>query len=192
MQQALGGGYHVYENALNGRTTVFEDPIEEGRCGKTGFSTILEVNAPLDLVIVMLGCNDCKQRFLKSPWDIAWGIDLLIQYIRRTPCGVDGQPPEILIAAPIRFGSTWDQTILGTVFGPRSTEICEQLPDTYRYVTEKNRCHFLDAGHYAAPGVDCVHLTEEGHRKLGEAFTRKSKEIILGRKETVGNGAIQG
>jgi hypothetical protein len=47
MQGILGEDFHVYENALNGRTTVFEDPIEEGRCGKTGFSSILEANAPL-------------------------------------------------------------------------------------------------------------------------------------------------
>ena len=81
MQKELGSDFHVYENALNGRTTVFDDPIEEGRCGKSTLETALLMNAPLDLVILMLGTNDTKPRFNVSAWDIGWGMDLLIQYV---------------------------------------------------------------------------------------------------------------
>ena len=178
MQALLGAGYHVYEDALNGRTTVFDDPIEEGRCGKDGFITSLESASPLDLVIIMLGCNDTKIRFNKEPWDIAWGIDLLIQYVKRTSCGRDGKPPVILISTPANMGTLWEKTILGTVFDNTSTEKIKKLAKPYAFVAAKNGCEFIDAGNMVEASTDCVHLDPEGHRTLGEALTAKVKKLI--------------
>jgi len=178
MKNILGEGYHVYEDALNGRTTVFDDPIEEGRCGKEGFATALESNAPLDLVIIMLGCNDAKLRFNKEPWDIAWGVDLLIQYVKRANCGRGGKPPKILVATPVHMGTEWGKTILGTVFDMSSTEKIKSLAGPYRFIAERNGCEFIDAGNMAKASTDCVHLEPEGHRILGEVFAKKAKEIL--------------
>jgi len=160
MQNILGVEYHVYENVLNGRTTVFDDYIEEGRCGKEGFPIVLESNAPLDLVIIMLGTNDVKLRFKLEPWDIGWGMDLLIKYVKKANCGRNGNTPKILVAAPIVLGDCWDKTILGTVFD------------------KSCNCEFLDAGLYAKPSIDCVHMEPEEHKKLGEAFAQKVREIL--------------
>ncbi len=75
VQENLKDEVHIYENGLNGRTTVFHDDVELGRNGRVGFDTVLDMNAPLDLVIIMLGTNDCKQRFSNHPaWDVALGI----------------------------------------------------------------------------------------------------------------------
>lgn len=178
MQRNLGEDYHIYEDALNGRTTVFEDPIEEGRCGKTGFSVALESNAPLDLIIIMLGCNDVKLRFNKQPWDIAWGIDLLIQYIKKSGCGYDGKMPKVLIAAPPHFGTEWSETILGTVFDENSGAKVKKLAEPYKFIADKNGCEFVDVGTLAEPGIDCIHLLPEGHRALGQAFAKKVLEIL--------------
>lgn len=178
MQKLLGENYHVYEDALNGRTTVFEDPIEEGRCGKDGFAAALESNAPLDLIIIMLGCNDVKLRFNKEPWDIAWGVDLLIQYIRRANCGRDGNMPKVLIVAPPHFGNNWSQTRLGTVFDESCGEKLKKLAGPYKYVAEKNDCEFLDVGTLVEPGADCVHLTKEAHKTLGSVFAQKVFKIL--------------
>lgn len=178
MQNILGCGFHIYENALNGRTTVFEDPIEEGRCGKTGFAVALESNSPLDLVIIMLGCNDVKPRFNKQPWDIAWGVDLLIQYIKKSGCGRDSSMPRVLIAAPPHFGVEWDKTILRTVFDENSCEKIRNLAKPYKFVADKNGCAFINVGTLAKPGIDCVHLSPEGHKALGQAFAKKVLEII--------------
>ena len=177
-QRELGPDFHVVENALNGRTTVFEDPIEEGRCGKIGFTTVLETCAPLDLVILMLGCNDCKDRFMKSAWDIAWGMELLVQYVRRAACGVNGASPEILIVPPVELGTKWDQHIHGTVFNMRSTEISRQLPETYKYIAERCGCHFFDPNPYATAGADCVHISPEDHKKLGLAIAAEVRKIL--------------
>ncbi len=178
MQNKLGDDYHIYENALNGRTTVFDDPIEEGRCGKERFEITLEQNSPLDLVIIMLGTNDVKLRFNLTPWDIAWGMDLLVKYVKRYPSGKSGKIPEILIASPIVLGDTWEKTILGSVFDSTSTEKSKQLFTLYSKIAESHKCHVFNAADYAEPGTDCVHLTEDGHRSLAQAFSKKVKEIL--------------
>jgi lysophospholipase L1-like esterase len=178
LQRMLGENYLLYENGMNGRTTVFEDPIEENRCGKTVLPVILECCAPLDLVIIMLGTNDCKNRFSLEPWDIAWGMDLLVQYVLRVGCGRDGETPKILIVSPPRMGSDWNKTILGTVFGPVAERRCEQLPLVYEKIAQKNGVFFMDAGKYTEPGADCVHLSPMSHQKLAEAFAVKIQEIF--------------
>lgn len=178
MQNILGDDYHIYEDALNGRTTVFEDPIEEGRCGKEGFPVALESNAPIDLIILMLGCNDVKLRFNKAPWDIAWGLDLLIQYIKKANCGRDSKMPKVLIAAPPHFGTEWNNTRLGTVFNESCGEKIKQLAKPYQFVSQKNGCEFIDVGSLVTPGKDCVHLTQEGHQTLGKTFAKRVMEIL--------------
>ena len=174
MQRILGEEYHVMENALNGRTTVFEDPIEENRCGKVGFSVVLETAAPLDLVIIMLGTNDCKDRFYKRASDIALGMDLLVQYVKQGSYG----NPQILIASPIHLGSDWDPRGHGLVFSDRSTQVSKELAPLYEWVAQYRGCHYMDAAPYAKAVDDSVHTSPEGHAALGKAFAQKVLEIL--------------
>ena len=68
LQFTLGDEYHVIEEGLNGRTTVWDEPIEgEYKNGKTYLVSCLESHKPLDLVIIMLGTNDLKKRFSVTP-----------------------------------------------------------------------------------------------------------------------------
>src|SRR5262245_57049020 len=55
---AMGLDVHVIEDCLNGRRTVWDDPFKAGRNGLEGLGQRIEVNSPLDLVILMLGTND--------------------------------------------------------------------------------------------------------------------------------------
>jgi lysophospholipase L1-like esterase len=178
LQRLLGKDYHVYENGMNGRTTVFEDPVEEHRCGKAALPVALEVCAPLDLVIIMLGTNDCKNRFSLEPWDIGWGMDLLIQYVKKSCCGRENEVPKILVVAPPKMGTNWKQTILGTVFGPEANRRAAELPEIYKTIALQSGAYFLDAALYTEPGGDCVHFGTESHEKLAAALEKKIREII--------------
>ena len=55
LQQALGEGWTVIEEGLNGRTTVWDDPIEGYKNGKQYLAPCLQSHRPLDLVIIMQG-----------------------------------------------------------------------------------------------------------------------------------------
>ncbi len=178
MQQLLGPGFHVYENALNGRTTVFEDPIEEGRNGRANFEVTLMQNAPLDLVILMLGTNDTKIRFLKQPWDIAWGLDLLVDYIQKSHAGRDAGTPQILIAAPIHITDDWGKSLHDTVFDQTSIAKSKQLAACYEFVAKLRGCAFIDAAQFAAASGDGVHMTAAEHQKLGQAMADRVRAML--------------
>jgi len=178
MQNLLGPQYHVYENALNGRTTVFEDPIEEGRNGRANFEVTLMQNAELDLVILMLGTNDTKIRFQKQPWDIAWGLDLLINYIQKAQVGRGGGIPKILVAAPIHINSNWGTSLHYTVFDRESIEKSKQLAACYEFVAKRRGCAFIDSSSFAEASGDGIHMTAGQHRKLGQAMAGRVRELI--------------
>ena len=176
--EGVRDGFHTYENAVNGRTTVYEDPIEEGRNGRVNFEVALMQVMPVDLVILMLGVNDTKTRFLKEPWDIAWGMDLLVQIVKRSGAGPEGQAPKTLIVSPVPMNSDWGKSIHGTMFSERSVQVCSQLPACYARIAQLEQVAYLDAGLFACAVEDGVHMSPKGHRLLGVAMAQKVKELI--------------
>lgn len=100
LQIELGPTYYVIEEGLNGRTTVWDDPIEEHKNGKTYLYPCLESHKPLDLVVLMLGTNDLKTRFWLSTLDIVSGIARLVEIIQSSRSGVQETSPKILLLAP--------------------------------------------------------------------------------------------
>ena len=54
LRAALGPGFEVIEEGLNGRTTLWDDPFEPGRRGLDYLLPCLRSHRPLDLVVVML------------------------------------------------------------------------------------------------------------------------------------------
>jgi lysophospholipase L1-like esterase len=67
LRRELGDGYWIVEEGLNGRTTVWDDPLEPFRSGKELLVPCLMTHEPIDLVIVMLGTNDLRSRYLLNP-----------------------------------------------------------------------------------------------------------------------------
>src|SRR5262245_33726268 len=63
LQDELGPDYWIVEEGLNGRTTTRDDEAAPDRNGLTLLLPVLEAHHPLDLVVVMLGTNDLKERF---------------------------------------------------------------------------------------------------------------------------------
>ena len=54
LNEKLGyGKYHIEEEGLCGRTTVFDDPLRDGRRGTELLSVILETHKPVDVVVLM-------------------------------------------------------------------------------------------------------------------------------------------
>ena len=88
----------IIEEGLPGRTTVFEDPILPGRKGSDYFYPCLWSHAPLDMLLLMLGTNDCKMRFGASAKNIASGIEALVRMAISTP--VWTATPKVLLISP--------------------------------------------------------------------------------------------
>nr|MCR5842548.1 lipolytic enzyme, G-D-S-L [Oscillospiraceae bacterium] len=78
LQRALGSEYHVLEEGLGGRTSVFVDPLHESMDGISCIYPILMSHEPVDLLIIMLGTNDTKERFGANAPAIAIGMERLL------------------------------------------------------------------------------------------------------------------
>lgn len=183
LAKKLGEMYHVVEAGLNSRTTVIDDDLEEDRNGLSAVSMVIEMNWPLDLIILMLGTNDMKERYHFEAAEIAEGARALIQRIRKLH--QEKHPewmPEILLVSPILIGEGIRDGVSGfseSFGGKRSYEISRKLAPLYRNVAEEEGCLFFDAAAVAAVGKkDSLHLEEEGHSALAEALAGKVIEIF--------------
>ncbi len=81
LQKKLGTNDRIIEEGLCGRTTVFSDELREGRRGLDTIGILLESHAPVDLLILMLGTNDCKTRYNASAGTIAKGLEQVIKVL---------------------------------------------------------------------------------------------------------------
>ena len=103
LRRLLGEGWEVLEEGMNGRTTVFDNPMSPGRNGSAYLLTCLETHKPLDLVILMLGTNDLR---FTDAWGAAEGAAALVKSIRlynhmEESTHIFPGKPRILLIAPI-------------------------------------------------------------------------------------------
>ena len=103
LQELLGEAYLVMEEGLSGRTTCFEDPIHEGLSGLQYITPCLKSHEPVDLLVIMLGTNDTKERFSANAACIAIGMARLVKKAMATECW-GGRKPNILVVAPPHIG----------------------------------------------------------------------------------------
>src|SRR5262249_19027184 len=116
LRQALGSEYEVIEEGLPGRTTVFDDPLEEYKRGKDYLLPCLRSHAPLDLVLILLGTNDLQTLYAASALDSALGCDALLTVVQRSEAGPGGVVPEALLIAPPPVKAVpepWDEAFAG-------------------------------------------------------------------------------
>jgi lysophospholipase L1-like esterase len=175
MQLELGPAWRVIEEGLNGRTTVFDDPIEPDRRGSDYLPPCLRSHAPLDLLIIALGCNDLKQRFSASAGDIANGAERLIQMARAEPVGPRGAPPAIILVAPPPLGrlSEFAEMFTG------GTEKSKLLAARYRDVAERNGVGFVDASEFVVcSDRDGIHFEADQHAILGRAMAAAARMVL--------------
>jgi len=176
LQEQLGPSYQVIAEGLNGRTTVFDDPIDGAhKNGRTYLLPCLETHAPLDAVIIMLGTNDLQSRFNLAPHDIAAGAGQLARMVSPEVRGQDGLSPRVLLVSPPRVGPL---SLFGEVFAGAS-EKSEHLSRHYRTVAETLKCAFLDAAaHVRASSTDGIHLDAAEQRALGHAITAEVHRLL--------------
>ncbi len=175
MQRELGADYRVIEEGLNGRTTVFDDPIEPDRRGADYLPPCLRSHAPLDLLILALGCNDMKKRFSASPGDIANGAERLIRIARAEEVGSGGASPRILLVAPPPMARLTGFAEMFEGAGEKSRVLAQR----YRDVAERQNVGFVDAGQLiACSDLDGIHFEAESHAILGQAMAEAARMVL--------------
>ena len=172
---ALGGDYHVIEEGLCGRTTVWDDPLEEYRNGYDYLIPCLESHKPLDLVILALGVNDLKMRFSLSAFDISEGVGVLARVIQKSDAGPANGTPQILLLAPPPLGKL---SAYAEMFAGAEAK-SQKLSGHYTRVAAELRCSFFDTATVIVPSdLDGVHYEKSEHAILGQAMANCVKEML--------------
>ena len=175
LRRELGEGYEVIEEGFSGRTTVWDDPIEQHKNGKTYLHPCLGTHQPLDLVILMLGTNDLKMRFSLPACDIAAGAGVLVDVVQTSGAGPgDGSPKVLLIGPPaVKETEQFGEMLKG------AEAKSEKFPQCFEAVAAQYGCAFLDSRKHVVPSeTDGVHLEKSGHEKLGRAAAELVKSIL--------------
>lgn len=170
-QDIMAGKAEILSEGLNGRMTCFDEEGMAFRNGLTYIEPCIRTHLPLDMVCVMLGSNDLKIPG-QTAETIAEGAARVLEKARDVN---RSKYPEntcryVLMAPILVSGRLAD--------GPFGWEFCADAPEISKgfrqaFADEAQRRGFLyfDASRCAEPGViDGLHLDEENHRRLGEAF----------------------
>ena len=177
LQEKLGQNYHVIEEGLSGRTTAFDDPDWEGRNGIKFLPFILETHSPIDLMIIMLGVNDIKERFNLTAKSISEGLRKLLDIcITFNP-----KIKDILVISPANIRMTKEHEYYETFKSATEKskflakyyqEVCLGL-NSENQVVGDTKVHFLDANDFITTSeLDGVHLNEEMHNKLANILSK--------------------
>ena len=179
LRSALGTDFLVAEEGLNGRTTVFPDPIEEGKAAIDYIYPCLRSHQDVDLLIIMLGTNDAKERFSVNAFNIAAGMDRLVKKAMDTECWGEKQPNILVISPPAILEGVEEGPLRGTM-GKGCVEKSRRLAYEYKLICDQRGVHFLDADAIGCEfnTVDCMHLTRKGHAMLANALTKLVPELL--------------
>ena len=177
LQQSLGEDYLVIEEGLSGRTTCFDDPIQEGLTGLDYIVPCLKSHQPVDLLIIMLGTNDCKERFRASAYCIGIGLARLVKKAMDTDCW-GGKKPNILVVAPPSIGEGMTGTPVVASMGFDAPEKSRQLSHYYQLQCDSLGCRFLDGEGCELNQIDYMHLTKQGHARLAERFAEIVPQLL--------------
>lgn len=173
LQKLLGEGYYVVEEGLNGRTTAFGDDIEPYRKGLDYILPCVMSHSPVDLIIIMLGTNDIKERYHVCAEEIGYGMEEVVMKITGY-FQFREQKPQIMIVAPVPIGNTDSAE-----FTAQSIEKSRRLAPIYQELAERFGCHFLNAADYVKGlGCDKIHYDPQHHAALCEGIWNRVKEIL--------------
>lgn len=183
LQGLLGSDYRIIEGGLNGRNTSFDEThiIRPSRNGLATLPLVMEMNYPLDLVILMLGTNDAQITFKEqaSIERIIFGIKGLIQCVKTSKLGPNYSSPKVLLISPPAI-----TPIEANSFQPFDVESItkiEQFGELFKNIAQDEECYFLDSKQIVNIDlVDGLHIDMESQKLLAEALFAKIKKIFKG------------
>ncbi len=167
LQKALGQDFLVTEEGLSGRTTVFPDPLHESMDALGCAYALLKSHEVIDLLIIMLGTNDTKERLGVNASCIAIGMERLVRKAQSVDCWGEKQP-NILIVCPPPILPVMEKADCGAPMGSGCVEKSRALAACYEKSARLVGAHFMDANGCEFNQVDGMHLTRRGHAQLAQ------------------------
>lgn len=174
LQDILTDEYIVVEEGLCGRTAVFDDPLNEGMNGLKYLVPCLQTHSRLDWLTIMLGTNDCKERFSATPQNIADGVRRLVRTAKSLDIWIS--EPHILVITPPPIEKGCEASAVAGEMGICSNKSYE-LAKLYEIHAKDEGCYYLNAGEFSKMNdIDYMHLDAESHKKLAQKIAEVIKK----------------
>jgi len=178
------------EDSLPGRTTAIDDPQDgDFLNGTRSLKTSLLAHSPIDHSIIMLGTNDLKARYNRSPKEISLSLIKLAEIVHSSNSGKGGwhdtNSPSVSIICPPILGELaanpdWTEDIIRSkkewIGGYKKSIL---LSKEIQSLCLKNDIHFIDSNRFIKSSkIDPIHWDAEAHHILGSEIANiLSKEI---------------
>ena len=181
LQARLGGDCAIIEEGQGGRTIASDDPTEGEKSGIRYILPCLESHSPFDLLIIMLGTNDCKRKFAYPIQDIGWEMERFLEKVMTHRHFACQDRYKVLLVSPPLISEAVCKSWLGDLFAyEEGIRKSRSLSSCFRQLAERYDCLFLNAADYAAVSdLDGIHLDGENQRKLGIAIADFIKQKAL-------------
>lgn len=171
LQHELGPTFHIIEEGVNGRTTVFEDPTRGDKNGLAHLATVRKTHMPIDIMIIMLGSNDLQDRFNMSADAIGLAMGRILFAATQATDDVEGRAPKVLLMAPPPLGDFTGLEYEGLYSNAHGGAQSQRLAEVYARLAEQYGAAFLDAGkHISASPVDAIHFEAAPQAELAKVI----------------------
>jgi len=171
----LGDNWQVIEEGLPGRTTRHPDPeMGPHMDGVVGLFIALQSHGPIDFLTIMLGTNDLKGQFDRTPQDIAQDVGMLLDIAISDEMQDRHDVFEVLLICP---PTILEQGVIADKFiGGRDKSVL--LSNLYQEQADARGIDFLDAGSVIESSpIDGIHFDGGQHLKLGRAVAEVLRDM---------------
>ena len=178
LARLLDGECRIIEDALNARTLMTDDPYARGRMGLQSLKIALDAHAPLDLVILQLGCNELKERVNLSEGMIAYGME---QLVKACQTAYYGYPiPKVLVIAPSPTHPKIAEMRFGFAFGTDAYAKSLAFGSLYKELAKRYNCGFVDCAplQFELNDGDGLHYAIADHAKLAPVVAREVRRLF--------------
>ncbi len=167
--EALGDGWEVIAEGLNGRTATLDSPVADGRNGLTYLLPCLNSHMPLDVVVIYLGTNDVGDRYSLPAETVAGAVGRLVKVVRTSEAGPNGGAPAVHVVCPPPFGQLDPDGSFANA-GAKS----RQLGRWFAEMCRELGCELIDLDGIAAySDLDGIHLDADGHAAVAGAVAQR-------------------
>jgi len=179
LQKELGDGYHVVEEGINGRTTVFEDPVRGDKNGLQHLAGVRKTHMPIDLLIIMLGSNDLQDRFGLSADAIGLAMGRVLFAATQPTDDVEGRAPKVLLMSPPPLGDFTGKEYEGVYSNAHGSAQSKRLAGVYERLAADYGVAFFDTGTViSASPVDAIHFEAGPQADLARAVAAQVRRLV--------------
>ena len=166
LQHALKKEHQIIEEGQPSRTLVHNPPFDGEKSGIRYLKSCLAQYSP-QLLIIMLGTNDLKDKFSLSAQEISHAVSTLITQAVNYSQSLTGISTQVLLLCP---PTIYEAGHYANMYAG-GAEKSKQLATHYQQCADELGCHFFDVGSVVTScKEEGIHWQVEQHQRLANAL----------------------